>query len=110
MCEFLGINHNIKWLSDLDIVFKEIQKPDDWGLQLSEFYGAHTYINAPGGQEIYCKEKYSRHGIELVFYAPKFLHYDQKQESFHKGLSIIDVLMFNSKEEVNKMIDAFEVL
>ena len=110
VCDFLGINHNIKRLSDLDIEFKEIQTPDDWGLQLSKFYGAHTYINAPGGQGIYCKDKYSQHGIELVFYNTEFLPYDQKQESFHKGLSIIDVLMFNSKQEVNKMIDAFEVL
>lgn len=110
VCDFLGIDHNIKRLSELDIEFKNIEKPDDWGLQLSKFYGANRYINAPGGQEIYCKEKYSRHGIELVFYTPEFLPYDQKQESFHAGLSIIDVLMFNSREEVDKMIDAYEVL
>lgn len=110
VCEFLGIDHNIKWLSDLNIEFKEIQKPDDWGLQLSEFYGANMYINAPGGQGIYSKEKYSQHGIELAFYTSQLLPYDQKQGSFHKGLSILDVLMFNSKNDVNKMIDAYEIL
>ena len=110
VCDFLEINHNIKRLSEMGVEFKDIEKPDDWGLQLSKYYGAHTYVNASGGQRIYSKEKYLSHGVELVFYIPEIPPYDQKQESFHRALSIIDVLMFNSKEEVHEMIDAYEVI
>lgn len=108
--EFLGINNNIKRVSELNIPFSDIQKPDDWGLQLSKAFEADTYINASGGQEIYNADKYFREGIKLVFYKSKLPFYDQKQQQFQEGLSIIDVMMFNSKEKINQMLDEFYIL
>lgn len=110
VCEYLGFEPHIKRLSEMDIPFKDIRNPDDWGLQLSKFYGADTYINAPGGQQLYSKEKYEQSGVKLVFYQSRMQPYDQRQETFHCGLSILDILMFNSKEEVNEMIDDYVIL
>lgn len=105
---YLGMETHITKLSDLDIEFRDVQEPDDWGLQLSKSLHAATYVNAPGGQAIYSREKYARHGVELNFYQTNLHPYDQKQEQFQTGLSIIDVMMFNSKAEINHMIDDFQ--
>ena len=40
----------------------------------------------------------------------KVEQYDQKRQWFEPGLSIIDVLMFNSPEEINVMLDKYELL
>ncbi|HQC60653.1 MAG TPA: WbqC family protein [Bacteroidales bacterium] len=36
--------------------------------------------------------------------------YDQKRNVFEPGLSIIDVMMFNSVDEINKMLDNYELI
>ncbi|MFC6039450.1 WbqC family protein [Paenisporosarcina macmurdoensis] len=107
---FLGIKNNITRLSDLDIEFKDIQQPDDWGLQLSKFFNAESYINAPGGENIYSKDKYLQQEVELNFYKNNLNPYDQKHVLFQKGLSIIDVMMFNSKTEIIDMIDDYRII
>lgn len=38
------------------------------------------------------------------------LPYNQNREPFEAGLSILDVLMFNSPEEINIMLDQFELV
>lgn len=108
--EYLGYERNIKKLSDLNIPFADIQEPDDWGLQLSKACGADNYINASGGQGIYDRKKYAMQGVNLDFYKSLLPVYDQKQPRFQEGLSIIDAMMFNSKEQVNRMIDDFIIL
>ena len=107
---FLGIKNNISRLSDLDIEFKGIQQPDDWGLQLAKFFKAESYINAPGGENIYSKEKYLQQEVDLYFYKNNLNPYNQKHDLFQKGLSIIDVMMFNSKSEIIDMIDDYTIL
>lgn len=107
---FLGIKNNITRLSDLDIEFKGIQQPDDWGLQLSKFFNAKSYINAPGGGNIYSKDKYLQQEVDLNFYKNNLNPYDQKHDLFQGGLSIIDVMMFNSKSEIIDMIDDYTIL
>ena len=56
------------------------------------------------------KTKYDRANIDLKFQKINLLEYNQKKTPFEPGLSIIDVLMFNSVEEVNLMLDNFELL
>lgn len=108
--DFLDLPHNIVQLSEMKIELTDIFEPDDWGLRVSQYYGAHTYINAPGGQEFYNREKYAHNGIEMLFYRTKLAPYNQKMPVFHAGLSIIDVLMFNTKEEIHQMMNDFEIL
>lgn len=55
------------------------------------------------------RTKYSRAGINLVFQKVALKAYDQRRQPFEPGLSIIDVLMFNSPEETNKMLDDYEL-
>jgi hypothetical protein len=46
-----------------------------------------------------------------IYFQKMYLElYNQKRENFEAGLSIIDVMMFNSVEEINVMLDKFELV
>ena len=62
--------------------------------------GATTYVNAQGGQALYDTDAFLEAGIDLRFLIPRPLNYRQWDAEFIPNLSIIDVLMFNSKEKI----------
>ena len=62
--------------------------------------GAHTYINAIGGTELYSREAFAARGIDLRFLRPRPIDYPQLGEPFVPWLSILDVMMFNSTESI----------
>ena len=68
------------------------------------------YINPIGGQELYTKKVFFEKGIKLSFIKSKKLNYKQFNNEFVPWLSIIDVLMFNSPEEINSMLDEYELV
>jgi hypothetical protein len=70
---------------------------------------ADTYINAIGGIDLYDKNDFLKNHINLQFLKPQLLQYKQYKETFIPGLSIIDVLMFNSIEDINKMLDQYQL-
>ena len=69
-----------------------------------------TYINPSGGKELYQKEYFKENGIDLFFIENQLPPYKQFNNDFVAGLSIIDVLMFNSKEEVKKMLNQYHLV
>lgn len=71
---------------------------------------ATQYINPIGGIEIYTKELFENAGIELNFIKTNFIEYKQFKNEFIPGLSIIDVLMFNSKEKTKEMLVHFKLI
>ena len=66
--------------------------------------GATKYVNAIGGQEFYDKQWFAEQGLELFFIQSTFTEYKQFYHPFVPHLSIIDLMMFNSKEEVKRFI------
>lgn len=79
-------------------------------IQICKNLGADSYYNAIGGQELYDKAEFASHRIELKFIKTNLNPYPQFKNEFVPGLSILDVLMFNSPEEVNRMLNNFELL
>lgn len=71
---------------------------------------AGEYLNAIGGQEIYDKNEFAMNGIKLNFLKTNFKEYKQLKNEFIAGLSIIDIMMFNSKENVKEMLNDFELV
>jgi hypothetical protein len=71
---------------------------------------ASEYINAIGGQVLYDPDEFAKHNIRLQFLKPNLIPYKQFNNEFVPSLSIIDVLMFNSVETVNEMLDDYELL
>lgn len=65
---------------------------------------ALIYVNLPGGRALYDSETFSTRGVELAFIEPNLCPYPQFDDAFHPALSILDVLMFNSKDRVQDML------
>jgi len=97
-CEHLGITTEIGISSGIAI--DHDLKNQNKVLALCEAVGATTYVNAIGGMELYSKETFREKGIELKFIQSKPFEYPQFSHAFMPWLSIIDVMMFNSKEEI----------
>lgn len=72
--------------------------------------GADIYINPLGGKELYNKEEFQKHGIELRFIQPQIEKYKQFDNEFIPGLSMIDVLMFNSPATIAGMLKNYELI
>lgn len=80
-------------------------------IHINKILGANTYINALGGIELYSREVFKRNEIDLFFLKMNDIVYKQFDENnFIPNLSIIDVLMFNSKEQVKKMLNEYELV
>ena len=79
-------------------------------LDICKRQGASYYINAIGGQELYDKATFAEHGIVLNFLQPELRPYKQHKNEFVPGLSMIDVLMFNSKEEIKHLLNAYTLI
>ena len=92
----LSINHNLKAEEKVIAFCKNLN--------------AKTYLNPIGGLELYCKEHFLNEGIKLNFIKANNCVYKQFDNEFIPFLSIIDVMMFNSKEEIKRMIEKEYVL
>lgn len=68
------------------------------------------YINSIGGTALYSHELFNRHGLTLRFLRMDDLSYPQLNHPFVPALSIIDVLMFNSRSEVQAMLKRFALV
>ena len=79
-------------------------------LDICKKENATHYINALGGQELYIKDNFKEKGIELSFVKSNPIAYKQFDNDFVPWLSIIDVLMFNSVDEVNLMLNNYELI
>jgi hypothetical protein len=71
---------------------------------------ADHYINPIGGMELYSRELFEAAGIKLNFIKSGPIAYRQFNDGFVPNLSILDVLMFNSKEQVKGMLDQYELI
>lgn len=78
-------------------------------IDICKILGANHYINLPGGRALYDKKDFEEEGIQLSFIDPVFTEYVQFGGKFIPGLSILDVMMFNSVEEIREMLLRFEL-
>jgi hypothetical protein len=101
-CEFLDIRTEIRVSSSIDI--DHALKKQSKVLALCRAVGGRTYVNASGGMDLYSREDFQSHGIDLKFIRSKPFEYKQFGSAFVPMLSIIDVLMFNSIEDVRNCI------
>jgi hypothetical protein len=70
---------------------------------------ASAYVNARGGRELYKAENFRRNNISLRFLEPRPIEYHQFSNEFRPSLSIIDVLMFNSRGKVKSLLSRVEL-
>jgi len=85
-------------------------KAQDKILNICTVLGASQYINAVGGMELYSKEHFTNYNIKLSFLKTLPIEYKQFNNPFVPWLSILDVLMFNSVEDVYKLLEKYELI
>jgi len=109
-CEYMGIDFKYDLLSRLNLDLSEIYEPDDWSLIICKQLGYTDYINPILGKQFYNRHKYEDNDVNLQFLEFGFPQYDQKNKEFIPGLSVIDAMMFNSPEEINQMLDQYQLV
>lgn len=108
IAEYLGFETEI-------ILSSEIEKDDNLKgqekvIHICKLLEADEYYNAIGGQELYNKQDFQENGIKLSFLKTNITPYKQLKNDFVPGLSILDMMMFCSKEQVNEMLDNYELV
>lgn len=68
-----------------------------------------SYVNSIGGRELYSKLEFSQHDIELWFVRPRPSTYNQFGQPHVPGLSIIDVLMHCSPDEIRELLKQYDL-
>ncbi|MDR0306471.1 MAG: WbqC family protein [Chitinispirillales bacterium] len=108
---YLGIEKKIKVFSKMDLQIDEVNAPDEWALNVCKaIEGVNEYCNPPGGQGFFDKSKYDKSGIKLKFQKVTLTEYSQNRDKFEAGLSILDVMMFNSADVICEMLQEFELV
>lgn len=104
ICDYLGIATIILRSSELNGLKEgRVEKL----VSICDNIGADIYINAIGGKELYSKEMFKTHGIDLYFLKTGKVEYRQAADEFVPNLSILDVLMYNSKDEIKKHLENY---
>jgi hypothetical protein len=108
VCAYIGIPRTFEIFSDMEIEIEPPTAPDEWALNIcNALGGVGEYWNPSGGESFFDRSKYDAAGVTLRFQKPLLSEYDQGRDPFEAGLSIIDVLMFNSPEVVSRMLDDY---
>ncbi len=101
--EYLGINTEFVVSSSLD---KDCSlKGQDKVISICRLLGADEYYNAIGGQVLYSREAFNDFQIKLGFLKTNSIVYKQTEGEFQPNLSIIDVMMFNSVDDIRNMLN-----
>jgi len=108
ICNYLKIDTEIIYSSSMEK--NNELKGQEKIIHICKLLNADTYINAIGGQDLYDKESFKKACIDLKFIKNNSTPYTQFKNEFIPWLSIIDVMMFNSVDEINKMLDNYELI
>ncbi|KAB1076073.1 WbqC family protein [Methylobacterium planeticum] len=101
-CAHLGIGTPIRVASEIED--ETVLRRQDRVLDICLRLGATRYINPIGGMELYHPAAFARHGIALRFLRPRPVAYAQFAHPFVPWLSIVDVMMFNSRPTLLTML------
>lgn len=108
VCQYLDIQTKIIMSSDIEK--DNSLKGQDKILEICKLLNADTYYNAIGGQELYDKNIFEKENINLYFVQSNVVPYPQYENEFISGLSMIDILMFNSIDNMQKMLKHYSLI
>lgn len=108
VCAYLGLNP--QWHISSDLRKDNELRGQDKVLAICEELDATHYINVPGGKELYDSESFERKGMRLSFIQPRPVEYRQMGKECVPNLSIIDVMMFNDREQCSKLLKEYDLV
>jgi len=106
ICQYLSIKTEI--ISSSAIYQNTHLKAQERILDICLQEKASQYINPIGGLELYDKDIFEAKGIVMNFIKSNPVEYTQFKNNFVPWLSMIDVMMFNSKEKINEYLNNYE--
>jgi WbqC-like protein family len=107
VCAYLGIEVS---LVDSSAAYANAHlRGQDRVLDTCRAERATDYVNAIGGRALYSADAFLAHGIRLQFLSSGAIEYRQFQAPFVPSLSILDVLMFNARDQVREFLDRYEL-
>ncbi len=109
VCNYLNINKLFENSSKLYSSSKGLAKEKRL-IEICKINDATTYINPIGGNAIYSKSMFGLNNIDLFFINTEPFVYKQYKQEFVNWLSIIDVLMFNSKTQIETYLNSYELV
>jgi hypothetical protein len=107
VCNYLDIRTKILLSSDIEK--DNSLKGEEKIIEICKKRNADTYINAIGGKELYHDEHFKKENMELKFLKTGDVHYKMFDYEFVPSLSIIDVMMFNSVDEVTTLLENYRL-
>ncbi|MBR5660557.1 MAG: WbqC family protein [Bacteroidales bacterium] len=108
VCSYLGITTPLERTSGLE--GNDLFKREERIYDACRRKGADTFINAIGGMALYDRDEFARHGINLKFLKSGLPEYKQFGGPFVERLSILDAIMFNSREDLQVMLDDYTLI
>lgn len=106
IAEYMGITTNI--LSATELQLDHTHRAQQRIIDICLERGCDEYVNAIGGKKLYDQKSFEDVGISLSFLRmDEDIVYPQGKGEFLPGLSILDVLMYNSKEEVQALLKRY---
>ncbi len=103
-CRYLGIPFDYRICSELDLDLHGIEGPGDWAPEICRQLNASSYLNPVAGRDLFDAGHFLRHGIELGFLEFTSFTYPTGPYTFEPGLSILDVMMWNSPERIRQVL------
>ena len=110
--EYLGIKKLFHYSSKEFSETRTLKKAERL-VKITESLKSDNYINAIGGNSLYCSEFFASKGIKLKFVKPLLMTYEHcnvRGSNFTPGLSIIDIMMNLSVQDIRSHLDSFELV
>lgn len=105
---YLGIRTEIIISSEMKP--NEHLKGEERVLDICRQLNCTKYINAIGGRGLYSSKRFKSYGIDLAFLKCKEVKYQQMGNEFIPFLSIIDILAFNTLENISLFLKEFTLV
>jgi hypothetical protein len=105
---FLGIK--TPFVISSEIAVDHSLKSEQKVMAICKALQAGSYLNPIGGLELYDKNRFKDQGFELDFLKSGEIRYKQFAKDFVSNLSIIDVVMFNSRETITGYLTDYTLL
>ncbi len=98
---------NTEFLFSSDLPKDSSLKGQEKVISICKIIDSDSYINLIGGIDLYSKTEFKKNFIDLKFIQTGDVKYKQFQNMFISNLSIIDVMMFNNKEEIKSFLNQY---
>ena len=80
-------------------------------IKICEIQKANEYVNAIGGRDLYSQSQFNEASIKLKFLMPiEKTYLQQNVLNFEKNLSVIDLLMNLSKDEIHSILKSYKLI